>query len=250
MTQKISVQFFDPADAKEVNARVYDILPVGIYDGGYLAKVTDASVTLSPFSAEISDGTYQVKDESNASEAVAVSIATPYVIIRWVYAESPSNVALLLGVALGSIQATDLVVGRCVYTGSIMTGFDYSLRSVPDTHQLFLKVIPTVPASMAVRIMPGKVSYGVSNHDIIDQQSSTLIAPTSNPRIDVVYVDTDGIVKVYTGTEAATPVAPGYNGKTALAEITLTVGMTTITKASIKDVRAFLSGGGYAIYAP
>jgi len=250
MTQKVSLQFFDAADAKEVNARLSILQQIGIYRGGYITKITDSQVSVSALVCEISDGTYQVKVDSDAAELVTVSIAAPYVVLRWVYAESPSNVMTYVGVASVGILANDIVVGQCIYAGSIMTGFDYVLRTTPDVHDLFLKVVPTIPASMQVRVKPGKINYGVQNYNIIDQISGVLIAPTTNPRIDLIYADTDGIIKVFTGVEAVTPVAPDYNGKSGLAEITLTVGMTTIPVTSITDVRAFLSGGGYAIYAP
>jgi hypothetical protein len=69
--------------------------------------------------------------------------------------------------------------------------------------------------------------------------TSTITAPSSNPRIDLVYVDTDGTVKIKTGTEGSPPTSPSYDGKIVLAEITLTVGMTEITGKDIKDVRGF-----------
>jgi len=254
MTQKISVQFFDPADAKEVNAMMLGVREPGIYSGAYLTKVSDIQVSISIFTAVItsSNNDYQVKCTTDAVELSSASIANPYIIMRWTYADSPSAFATFTNtnlIALASFPNA-LVIGKCVYTGSIMTGFDYSLRTIPNTHELFLKVRPTAPASMNVRIAPGKISYGVKNYSIIDQVSPVFVAPTANPRIDVLYVDTDGIVRVYMGAEAATPVAPLYNGKQVLAQITLVVGQTSIVASDITDVRAFLSGGGYAIYAP
>ena len=175
---------------------------------------------------------------------VTVATSTPWIILRWEYVESANNYMDILAVAEGDIQADDLVVGKCVFSGSILTGFDYSKRSVPNVWDLFLKVEPLDPPEMRVRIRKGRVSYGIQNFDILDQISQPFTAPTSNPRIDLVYVDTDGIVKIKQGTEAADPIPPDYEVKLVLAEITLYVGMTEITANDIKDVRGMSVGGG------
>jgi hypothetical protein len=239
MAQKIDIQFFDPADANQLNLRFSEIRKIGVYTGGYLTKVSDSQISVSNLVCEISDGTYQIKCKTDAAELVTVSIAAPYVVLRWLYTGHSSDLVQFLGVA--SPVANDLVVGQCLYTGSILSGFDYTLRSIPNIADFFLRVIPTIPASMQVRILPGKINYGIRNYDVIDQISSVFTAPSSLTRIDALYIDSDGIVKILPGAEGAGSAA-NYAGRLVIAEITLTVGMTTITAASIKDVRSFLSG--------
>ena len=135
--------------------------------------------------------------------------------------------------------ATDVIVGVCTFSGATLTGFDYTLRKTPEVADLFLKAEPTVPASLRVRVRAGKVNYGAVNYDIIDQQSPLFTAPTSGTRIDALQVNTAGALIVTQGTTSP----PNYNGLVTIAEITISVGQTTITSAHIKDVRNFISGG-------
>ena len=255
--QIVSIQYFDPADAYVFNRRHSVITPTGIYSGGYLEKVSDTQVSLSPLLCEIGkysdisgvEDVIQARIRTRDTVAINVSTSTPYIVLRWSYAEDANNYMDILAVAETDIQDGDLIVGRCIFSGSTLTGFDYSKRSVPNVWDLFLKVEPTDPASMKVRVRAGRVSYGLQNFDIYEQLTSTFTAPSSNPRIDLVYIDTDGTVKIKTGTEGSPPTPPSYDGKIVLAEITLVPGMTEITEDDIKDVRAFI-GRGYAVYAP
>jgi hypothetical protein len=148
----------------------------------------------------------------------------------------------VFAVASGSIQANDLILGKCVFSGSVLTGFDYSERSNPLVADLFLKAEPTETASMYLRVRGGRITYGTQNFDIADQLSPLFTAPGSGTRVDVLYIDVDGVVKIGTGT----PAVPNYAGKIVLAEITIPTGTTALTASSIKDVRCFLGGGGGA----
>ncbi len=237
MAQKISIQYFDSVDAIEVNTRFIDIRKRGIYKGGYLTKVSDVQVSLSAFVCEIGDNDYQVRIEDIAATAIAVDTTNKYVVIRWGYVASSSNEASILGVAVGDLLANDLIVGACQFSGSTLTGFDYTLRTSPNVLDLFLKVEPLATPSMYVRIRAGRVTYGNAIFDVIDQ-TILLTAPGSNSRIDLIQVNTSGAMIVTQGTAAVTPVAPSYSNLVTLAQITLTTGQTTITETSIKDVRS------------
>jgi hypothetical protein len=236
--QTISVQFFAPADAKVINKRHFAIRPIGIYSGGDLSKVSDILVSVSPLLCEIAGAEHQVKVATADPATISVSNTTPYVVLRWDYAESPTNYMDILAVA--SPDVNDLIVGKCIYAGSTLTSFDYAERSNPNVMDLFLKVEPTIPASMYVKVRAGRVNYGVRNYDIQYQLSPLFVAPLVNPRIDVVYVDSDGLVKIMSGSEDASPLPPNYNNKKVLAEITLQVATTEITANMIKDVRSWI----------
>jgi hypothetical protein len=95
---------------------------------------------------------------------------------------------------------------------------------------------------MSIKVRPGRVNYGVLNYSVPDTDL-LLAMPAANPRIDVVYIDTDGVPKVKTGDEAASPIAKPFQGKIALAKIAMSPGMGTITKEDITDVRSFITGG-------
>lgn len=78
------------------------------------------------------------------------------------------------------------------------------------------------------------------------QTTSTITAPTTNPRNDiVVIVGSTGAVAVRAGTEAASPTDPSLSdGDIPLARISLTTSTTTITDAILTDLRPVFSEPG------
>jgi len=241
-SQIITLKFFDPVDSYVVNRLAKETRRLGIYTGGYLTRISDISVSLAPLACEIGDGTYQVRGETQAAVTVAVSSALPYVVLRWVYTASASiDYMDFVAVALGSILSTDIVVGKCVFAGSTLTGFDYALRTNPVILALFLKAEALAVPSMRVMVRAGRVSYGSGNYEIAVQESPLFVAPTSNSRIDLLQINTLGAVIITQGVAAASPAVPNYGGLVTLAEVTLGVGQTTILSSNIKDVRGFVS---------
>lgn len=74
--------------------------------------------------------------------------------------------------------------------------------------------------------------------------SPTVTAPVSNPRIDLLTIDSTGTLALVTGAEAASPAVPAYpKNKVTLCEIYNVVGETSIT-----DNANQLSGQGYVQY--
>jgi hypothetical protein len=241
-SQTVTVKFFDPVDSMVENRIGEDIRKIGIYTGGYLSKVSDVSVSLTPFTCEISDGTYQIRGKTGASVAITVASATPYVVLRWIYTGSATvDYIDFKALDLGSILTTDVVVGKCTFAGSTLTGFDYTYRTNPLIMDLFLKAEPTDPTSMRLWVRSGRVGFGSANIDIVMQQTPLFTAPVSNSRIDIVQVNSSGSIIVTQGTSAVTPVPPDYAGLTTLAEVTLASGQTVITASNIKDVRSFVN---------
>jgi len=242
--QIVTVKFFDPVDSFIVNRLAKETRPLGIYTGGYLTRVSDVSVSLSALACEIGDGTYQVRIQTQDAVAITVSSALPYVVLRWIYTGSASDDYMAFyAVALGSILSTDVVVGKCTFAGSTLTGFDYALRTNPKTLDLFLKAEITSPASMRLMIRAGRVNYGTSSYSIPVQQSPLFVAPGSLSRIDLVQINTSGNVIVTQGTIAASPVAPSYGGLVTIAQVLLSVGQTSIIASSVTDVRSFVATG-------
>jgi len=82
--------------------------------------------------------------------------------------------------------------------------------------------------------------------EVAAQSTSTITAPTTNPRIDRVVIDKlTGACSVVTGTEAADPSPPDIpEGKVPVCQVYLTPGMTEITNNDITDERA-LNWVGY-----
>jgi hypothetical protein len=246
----IHINYFDPVINPNVNAVGLDVRKLGIYSGGYLSNSGDNVTTVvSPFTCEIGDSAAtaleQIRCQTTSNTSVTTSTTNTLVVLRWTYAtNSTTNYPYLYAIVPGAQLATDVIIGKVVYAGSVWTSTDYTLRTNPNIQDVFLKVEPTVAASMNVRIRAGRVNYGSSNLNIIDQLSPTLSAPGSNSWIALIQITTSGVIKnppTY-GSSSVSPTAPDYGGLVTLAEVTLTSGQTTITASSIKDVRAFNAG--------
>lgn len=97
------------------------------------------------------------------------------------------------------------------------------------------------PPTMAVKVAAGSLFVGGAPVENGIQSSSTITAPSANPRIDRVVVDAaTGVASVVTGAEAGSPVAPAIPaGKLPCARIALATSTTSIGNSLITDERAF-----------
>lgn len=250
-TQSIRHQYFDEITGTNRGERLLDIMPPGIYWGGYLTKVSDSEVALSTLVAEISDGTNQISVRTAASATLnsttldsgAISSGTPYLVLRWAYSETVNNYVEVHALSsLNGRQQNDVVIGKCVFAGAVLDSFDYSDRTFPLIMNRNLQVLPTTDAELYVRIRGGYFNNGTQTVKVGDQKSPVFTAPTGgNSRIDLVYITYDGTVAIQQGTAAPSPSAPSYLGKLVLAEVRLATGDTDIAWDRITDVRAFLS---------
>lgn len=83
----------------------------------------------------------------------------------------------------------------------------------------------------------------INYSSISAQQTPTIIAPTTAPRIDRIGLDPlSGALMVFTGTEAALPAPPAYeNDVLPICQVRLAVGQTVITNAHITDERGIVN---------
>ena len=101
------------------------------------------------------------------------------------------------------------------------------------------------PLAMTVTVDAGAIFAGGALTEIAAQTTAVIAAPTTDPRIDRIVVDSaTGIVSVVQGAEAASPAAPSIpNGTVPIAQVALGVSQTEITNADITDERVFGGGG-------
>lgn len=249
-SQQITWQYFSEATSANWGRRNLGILPVGIYSGGYFTKTSNTEISMSVVVAEISDGTNQVSVRttevailnSTTLDSGAISSATPYLVFRWGYQSVVSNYVEIHALAsVSNRQQNDLILGKCVFTGATLTGFDYSDRTFPQIQAQDLKVEATSATEMYVQLRGGVFSTGNATLRIGDQKVGPFVVPgTGNSRIDLVYIGFDGSVAIQQGTPSTSPSAPSYAGKLVLAEVRVVNGDTNITWDRITDVRSFL----------
>jgi hypothetical protein len=256
--QDIQFKYYDPLNSDHFDKRNMKIMPEGVYDGGICTKISDASAEVSPLVAEIGDGTHQARIHMQSAFTVSgLAPATPYIVLSWDWA---GLTAWYMDIKASSvaIDDEDIVLAKCIYAGSVMTGIEYltDLRDangakigksrVPRMMSEFLKVDPMPTPDMLVFVNGGWVTYGGEVVVVDGQESPAIIAPVVNNRIDLVWIDSGGVVNIETGVEAASPVAPSHTNKIPIAELNLTPGVANITADMIKDVRPFLSLAGGA----
>lgn len=94
--------------------------------------------------------------------------------------------------------------------------------------------------NMTVVVDAGKLQVGTGVTVAAAQSTGTIVAPTTNPRIDRVVIDSiTGVVSVITGVEAASPAAPAITaGKLAVARVLLAISTTVIANSIITSERA------------
>jgi hypothetical protein len=92
---------------------------------------------------------------------------------------------------------------------------------------------------MTVRVEAGAVWTASGLTEVSAQDSDTIIAPSSNPRIDRIVLDPlSGLISVVTGDEGTAPSAPAIStGKLPVAQVSLAVGQTSIVNSGITDER-------------
>jgi len=100
-------------------------------------------------------------------------------------------------------------------------------------------VTESTPNAMTVDVAAGAgYANGLPIYLASAETTATIVAPVSNPRIDLVQITDQSEVEVKTGVEAGSPSAPTVDADAiALAEIALTTVMTEITDSEITDVR-------------
>lgn len=137
------------------------------------------------------------------------------------------------------------------YKANIDNGFEVFERGLGSHFQCHEQGTP----NMTVRLEAGVVWTGPGSvaTEVAAQDSGTITAPSSNPRIDrIVVTQTAGAIAVVSGAEAASPSAPAISGNhIPIAQIALTVGQTTIQNEDITDERPIAfgldTGGGSGI---
>ena len=259
--QIVSISYFDSVVNKKINSIAQSVRKVGIYSGGHLYSVPLSTTTayLSDLVCEILDSGSTTFEQVNVATGIfaglgvstttvtGISATNSLIILQWTYTGAVGATLQALAIAPANLSSypNALVVGNSSVSGSTLA-FDYTSRSNPNIHDLFLRVEPTESLdsnTMAVRVRGGICNYGTQSFQILDQLTSTLTAPGSGSQIVAVQINTSGVVVLTYGAINLNPVPPPYSGLITLAEITITSGQSTITQANIKDVRGYIAAG-------
>ena len=116
----------------------------------------------------------------------------------------------------------------------------------------FLLVHAQSSPNMTLKVESGACYVGASRVIYAGGNTPSFTAPSTNPRIDLVTIDSSGTIAITQGTEAASPAVPAYpNNKLVLVEVYHRIGESALYDADqgtggyvSNDVRPFL-GGAY-----
>lgn len=102
------------------------------------------------------------------------------------------------------------------------------------------------PANMTVDVAAGTVKIAGTDYAVSEQLSNTIgAASASNPRIDLITVNTSGTVVVVAGTAAAIPLIPAIPASRAvLAAVYVQANASSMVAANITDKRVLLATAG------
>lgn len=143
--------------------------------------------------------------------------------------------------------ATPVLPDRSTQEGtSYCANIDASIKVLSETGFSSACHEQSTP-NMTVRIESLRIIGDGEVTEVAAQNSGTITAPSSNPRIDIVCIERlTGDVFVISGKEASSPVAPnipwtGY----PIAQIALQTTTTSITNSIITDIRSYSDSLGH-----
>ena len=128
--QNLTFDYKNPATGSSFNKLLYQLLPTGLYgDMPTLTKVDNTHVEISPFYAILQDddNDLSIKVNTTSSASAVVSSSAPLIVVRYEWSESSENYAEIIGIATDSLTSSDVVIGECSFSGSVLSEtFDYS----------------------------------------------------------------------------------------------------------------------------
>ncbi len=182
--QILTFDYKQTATSQGFNKLNYEILSPGIYKGGLLTKNTDTLVDVSPLICFIEDklgNGLGVRIETTTTPNIIVDPTIPYIILRFEWANTDNVYADIIGVAQASLLSTDLILGICLFDGSVMrTVFDYTTRNFKGNLGITTGIEYNKPENLHL----GDISV-----DIINNTTSLSIRADSYVEIDGMYIN-------------------------------------------------------------
>lgn len=215
--QIISYSYEQEVTSRSMNKLTYGLMPPGIYGGGELTRTSDVSVSISPAIVYYRDtaNALGVKIEITENANLTVTNTKPYVVGRFTWIDDALNFMDFVGVSYEEITATDIVFGRLIFNGAVLTSeYDYSRKSWASTYYTGynqtsppFKVIANDPYDDKVTIMPGRMFINGQLVEIAVNTLSpafTLPAPIGG-KTDIVALDNNAGNIVILSSGSTTP---------------------------------------------
>jgi hypothetical protein len=257
-TQVFTYSYKQEGLSKTFNSLNYKLHSRGIYSGGTFARVSDIQITLSPTLLFFEDtaNTVGVRIETTTNANIAVQASTPYIVGRFHWINTENNYMDFLAVAYGDITATDIIFGRLVFNGSVLTTeYDYSKKQWSSDYYTsandFLpqfKVEAQEPYSTTVVVKPGRVFFDSAIVTLATNTTSPVFSfPVSaNGRTDLITLNRSSVITIIQGADTSGAPIPTLNSDyLLLAIIRFPAGATQVKGSYIEYVplNKYLDGG-------
>lgn len=246
--QTLTFDFKQEGTSEGFNKIMYNLIPKGIIKGGELTKLTDSTVSISPFLCFFEDTSVETgtRLETSSDVSVSVSQANNYIVGRFNWLNIEDNYMDFLGVSSSNIQPTDLIFGRAIYdTLGVLQNFDISEKSWSrEYYENFKSNYP----NFHVMYNPTDSSKIIINKGsaFINGNLVTLSSPyvlqysdlnVTNSRKDLVVIDESSSISIIKGDDSVTPTVPKCpQNKLILAVITLPSNPSTIEGTYIQNI--------------
>lgn len=232
--QELTFDYFNDAKAINFNQINYGLQTPGVYSGGTLILISNTEVEVEPLICFVQDSEKGIGVNLKTNENAVVSIqgSTPFIILRFDWLNLESNYADIIAVSSTDLRNDDLILGRAIFTGSVLEGFEYTLKSEPvivGIEEKPLLVTPNLLYDDKVQVNAGMVIFNGTPVEYAGGQSPAFTFPVTDGRKDIVCLDSTGAIVIIQGTDSATPTAPALSsGQEFLALITFPAGATVV----------------------
>lgn len=192
-------------------------------DGQTLVFVVNGtSVTLTGRTVSIANpGEFKIQGSAAATLAVIMNqLQNPWTTNSTQIALSLANQQLLAYIGFALSGTTLTVYSLNTTANAQLTSFSGSTTFTSGSY---------TAQTMKVYVEPGIFYIGTTQVKFLGGSSPLVTAPASNPRIDVLTIDTSGVLAWTTGSEGASPSAPAYPfGKVPVCELYNVVSETAL----------------------
>jgi hypothetical protein len=230
----------------------------GIYSGGTFARVSDTAITLSPTLLFFEEPLKQVgiRIETTVNATINVLPTTPYIVGRYTWINTENNYMDFLAVASYNLEDTDIIFGRLVFNGSVLTTeYDYSKKqwsynyynNVNDELPPF-KVEAQEPYSNTVIVGPGRVFFDSAIVTLaINTNSPAFSLPVSaNGRTDLITLNRSSAITIIQGVDTSgAPIPTLTSDYLLLAIVRFPANATQVSGSYIEYIppNKYLDGG-------
>jgi hypothetical protein len=195
--QTLTFDYKNPTTSASFNTLLRGAIKPGIFSGATLTKVDNATVTISPFVAYLNVGTDKmVRATTTTAVTINVSAGSPVVYMTYTWADVIENYIDFAIRADNGVKATnEVTIGKATYSGSVLTGFNYTWPAYKTSTSLDSANTTYLPGNVRVN---GTISGSLVGN--VTGNASNNVALTGNQTIAGTKTFSSNIVGTLSGS--------------------------------------------------